>query len=52
MGLGEFMRVYSEHVALLASELAKRKLPIISQFEPIADFEELTTFAEANPHTN
>ncbi len=42
------MTVHSEYVALLASELAKRKLPIISQFEPIADFEELTTFAEAN----
>ena len=49
MRLGEFMTGQSEHGALLASELAKRKLPIISQFEPIADFEELFTFAEANP---
>lgn len=39
----------SEHVALLASELAKRQLPVISEFQPIADFEELLTFAETNP---
>lgn len=43
------MTVHSEHVALLASRLVKQDLPVIDQFEPIADFEELLTFAEANP---
>ena len=33
----------------LAEELASGKLPVIAQLEPIADFEELYTFAEANP---
>ncbi len=49
MSLGEYTTVQSEHVELLASELTKLKSPIIDQFEPIADFEELFTFSEANP---
>ena len=49
MSLDGYTTVQSEHVELLASELAKRKLPVIDQFEPIADFEELITFSEANP---
>lgn len=47
--LGEFMSVHSEHIALLASKLNRQNLPVIDQFEPIADFEELFTFTEANP---
>ncbi len=49
MSLGEYTTFQSEQVELLASELAKRELPIIDQFEPIADFEELLTFSEAHP---
>lgn len=45
----EYTTVQSEHVALLASKLVKQNLPVLDQFEPIADFEELLTFAEANP---
>lgn len=41
--------VQSNHIALLALELAKQGTPVIDQFEPIADFEELVTFAETNP---
>ena len=49
MPLGGYTTVQPKHVELLASELAKRKLPVIDHFEPIADFEELLTFAESNP---
>jgi len=49
MSIDEYTTVQTEHVAMLASELAKREIPIIDQFEPIADFEELITFVEANP---
>ncbi|MDE0426418.1 MAG: hypothetical protein OXN25_16320 [Candidatus Poribacteria bacterium] len=49
MSLGEWTTVRPEHIHLLAEELATRQLPVIAQLEPIADFEELYTFAEANP---
>lgn len=49
MSLDGYTTVQSEQVELLASELAKREQPIINQFEPIADFEELLTFSEAYP---
>ncbi len=49
MSKDEYTTVQSEHVALVASELSKREIPIIDQFEPISDFEELLTFAETNP---
>ena len=49
MSFGEYTTVQSKQVELLASELAKREQPIINQFEPIADFEELLTFTESNP---
>ncbi|MDE0087406.1 MAG: heparinase II/III family protein [Candidatus Poribacteria bacterium] len=49
MSLNGYTTIQSEHIELLASELAKRELPIIDQFEPIADFEELLTFSEAHP---
>ena len=38
-----------EQVHLLAQELASRNLPVIDQFEPVADMEELLAFTEANP---
>ncbi|MDE0485269.1 MAG: heparinase II/III family protein [Candidatus Poribacteria bacterium] len=49
MSLDGYTTIQSEHIELLASELAKREQPIISQFEPIADFEELYTFSEEHP---
>ena len=49
MSLDGYTTVQPKHVELLASELSKRKLSVIDQFEPIADFEELLTFAESNP---
>ncbi len=49
MSLEKWTTVQSEHVHRLAEELAAQKLPVITQLEPIADFEELYTFAEANP---
>jgi len=39
----------TEHIQLLAEELAKQQIPFIAQLEPIADCEELLTFSEANP---
>ena len=49
MSLVEWTTVRPEHIHRLAEELADRKLPCITQLEPIADFEELYTFAETNP---
>lgn len=49
MSLEEWTTVRTEHIHQLAQELASEKLPFIAQLEPIADFEELYTFAEANP---
>ena len=39
----------TEHIQCLAEALAKRELLAIGELEPIADFEELYTFAEADP---
>ncbi|RKU05468.1 hypothetical protein C6501_19615 [Candidatus Poribacteria bacterium] len=49
MSLDGYTTIQSDQIELLASELAKRELSIIDQFEPIADFEELLTFSEAHP---
>lgn len=49
MPLEKYTTIQTEHILLLAQDLAKRELPLIAQLEPIADFEELFTFAEANP---
>ena len=49
MLLEEWTTLRSEHIHIVAAELAKQNLPAIEQLEPIADFEELYTFAEANP---
>ena len=48
MSFEEWTTLRSEHVHLIAEELAKQNLSAIEQLEPIADFEELYTFAEAN----
>ena len=49
MVLMEYATFCSEEIKLLAVELAKQELPLIAQLEPIADFEELLTFAETHP---
>ena len=49
MSLEEWTTVRTEHIHQLAQELASGNLPFIAQLEPIADFEELYTFAAANP---
>ncbi len=49
MSLEEWTTLRAEQIQLLAEELAKQNLPVIEQLEPIADFEELYTFAEMNP---
>ena len=49
MSLEKLTTVRTEHIQRLAQILAKQELPVIGQLEPIADFEELFTFAEAQP---
>ena len=49
MFLEKWTTLQTEHIHLLAEELASRNLPVIEQFEPIADIEELLTFTETNP---
>ena len=49
MLLEKWTTLRTEHIHLLAKELAARNLPAIARFEPIADMDELLTFAEANP---
>ena len=49
MLLEKWTTLRTEHIQLLAEELAKQQIPLIAQLEPIADFEELLTFSEANP---
>ena len=49
MFLEKWTTLRTEHIQLLAEELAARRLPIIGQLEPIADCEELLAFSEANP---
>ena len=47
MSLNQWTTLQPAHIRQLAAELAKREMPVISLLEPIADFEELLTFAEA-----
>ena len=49
MFLEKWTTLRTEHIHRLAQEFASRNLPIIEQFEPIADIEELLTFTEAHP---
>ena len=48
MLLEKWTTLRTEHIHLLAQELAKQQIPLIAQLEPIADCEELLTFSEAN----
>ena len=49
MLLEKWTTLQTEHLQLLAEELARQQIPIIVQLEPIADCEELLTFSESNP---
>ncbi|RKU33788.1 hypothetical protein C6499_00900 [Candidatus Poribacteria bacterium] len=49
MLLEKWTTLRTEHIHLLAEELAKQEMPVIAQLEPIADCEELIAFSEANP---
>ncbi|MYB92941.1 hypothetical protein F4054_13060 [Candidatus Poribacteria bacterium] len=49
MLLEKWTTLRTEDIQLLAEELEQQQIPFIAQLEPIADFEELLTFSEANP---
>ena len=49
MLLEKWTTIQTEHIQRLAHTLAERELLAIGQLEPIADFEELLTFDEAQP---
>ena len=49
MSLEKWTTLQTEHIQRLAHTLAERELLAIGQLEPIADFEELLTFDEAQP---
>ncbi len=49
MSLHKWTTLQPAQIRRLASELARREMPVIVPLEPIADFEELLTFAEARP---
>ena len=49
MSLEKLTTLQTEHIQLLAATLAKRELFTDVELEPIADFEELFTFSEAQP---
>ena len=49
MELERYSTITSEQVRVLAGALARGEMPVIDRFEPVADFEELSTFAAENP---
>ena len=49
MSLQDYTTLQSEHTEILASTLSKRDMPLLHQFGPIADFEELYTFVQDHP---
>ena len=49
MSLEKWTTLQTEHIQHLAETLAKRERLTIGKLEPIADFEELLTFAQAQP---
>jgi len=49
MSSEKWTTLQTEHIQILAQTLAKRELLAISELEPIADLEELYTFAETDP---
>ena len=49
MELERYSTITLEQVRVLAERLAQGEVPVIDRFEPVADFEELSTFAAENP---
>lgn len=49
MLLDNFTTFGTKDISLLTSVLARKDMPVIEQFQPIADFEELVTFTEEHP---
>lgn len=49
MSLYSWTTLQPAQIRRLAAELATQEIPIIVLLEPVADFEELTTFTEARP---
>ena len=49
MSLSSYSTITSEQIRLLAETLAQHETPVINRFDPIADYEELITFAAENP---
>ena len=49
MTLQDYTTLQSEQTDVLASTLARRDMPFLHQFEPIADFEELYIFSQEHP---
>ncbi len=45
----DYTTLQSEQTDVLAATLARRDMPFLHQFEPIADFEELYTFSQEHP---
>ena len=46
---GKYTTIGTEEISQLSSILAKKEIPVIDLFEPIADFEELLTFSKKHP---
>ena len=49
MELERYSTITLEQVRVLAGALAQGEMPVIDRFGPVADFEELSTFAAENP---
>ena len=49
MELSTYSTITSQQVRLLAETLAQGEIPVIDRFDPIADYEELSTFVAENP---
>ncbi len=49
MALKDYSTITPEQVDSLARTLAQRDVPILDRFDPVADFEELVSFATLNP---
>ena len=49
MELTDYSTITSEQIRALAGVLGQGETPVIDRFEPVADYEELSTFAVENP---
>ena len=49
MELTDYSTIASEQIRALAGVLGQGETPVIDRFEPVADYEELSTFAVENP---